>query len=46
MDFTDLIAESEREEQEYYEQYRAACGAYVAANTPAPPPEPTRSKRR
>ena len=39
MDFTNLIAEAEREEQEYYEQYRAA-------NTPAPPPQPTRAKRR
>ena len=46
MDFTNLIAEAEREEQEYYEQYRAAYEAYVAANTPAPPPQPTRAKRR
>ena len=46
MDFTDLIAEAGREEQEYYEQYRAAYEAYVAANTPAPPPQPTRAKRR
>ncbi|XP_047948763.1 uncharacterized protein LOC125194547 [Salvia hispanica] len=46
MDFTDIIVEAEREEQEYDEQYRAAYEAYVAANTPAPPPRPTKSTRR
>ena len=46
MDFTDLIAEAGREEQEYQEQYRATYEAYVTANTPAPPPRPTRSTRR
>ena len=45
MDFTDIIAEAEREEQEYYEQYCATYEAYVAANTPALPPRPTRSTR-
>ena len=47
MDFTDIIAETECEEQEYYEQYRATYEAYVAAANPAaPPPRPTRSTRR
>ena len=35
MDFTNLIAEAEREEQEYYEQYCAAYEASVAANIPS-----------
>ena len=43
MNFTDVIAEAECEEQEYYEQYRAVYEAYVTANTPAPPLRPTRS---
>ncbi|XP_047979101.1 uncharacterized protein LOC125221019 [Salvia hispanica] len=41
------MAEAKREEQEYYEQYRATYEAYVAAANPAaPPPRPTRSNRR
>ncbi|KAG6402898.1 hypothetical protein SASPL_135112 [Salvia splendens] len=46
MDFTHLIAEAEREKQEYYEQHRNAYEAYVSVNTPAPPPQPTRSTHR
>ena len=45
MDPNEIIAEAEREEQEYYQQYCAAYEAYIAAAT-GPPPRLTRSNRR